>query len=92
MFCEELYDETSTLVQKYGWNNLAMTGNIYRIAWKVLCGEISEGEAIRENVKLDYQLSKRQMTWFKRNKNILWDNLDNIKADVIKCIQNEQGK
>ncbi|MBR3256821.1 tRNA (adenosine(37)-N6)-dimethylallyltransferase MiaA [Candidatus Saccharibacteria bacterium] len=92
MFCEELYDETSRLVKRYGWSNLAMTGNIYRIAWKVLCGEISEGEAIRENVKLDYQLSKRQMTWFKRNKNILWDNLDNIKADVIKCIQNEQGK
>jgi len=89
LFTQELYDETRKLVQKYGWENQAMKSNIYQFAWRYMNGEISREEAIRLNVFDDYHLAKRQMTWFRRNENILWLPLDKIKPAVIKCIQNE---
>ena len=89
LFNQELYDETKRLVEKYDWGSQAMKSNIYQFAWKFMNGEISREEAIKLNMYDDYHLAKRQMTWFKRNENILWLPLDKIKPAVIKCIQNE---
>lgn len=92
MFNDELYDETKKLVQQYGWDNKAMTSNIYQFAWRLMHGEIDREEAIRLFVIDDWHLAKRQMTWFRRNKNIVWVPLEKMKQTVIECIQNEQGK
>lgn len=92
MFNEELYAETERLVKKFGWENKAMTGDVYRFAWRYMQGEISREEAVRLNAIDDWHLAKRQLTWFKRNKNISWLPLEKVEAAVIKCIQNEQGK
>jgi len=92
MFTDELFEETKRLVDKYGWDNQAMKSDIYQFAWKLMCGEISRDEAIRLSVIDDWHLAKRQLTWFRRNDNIVWLPLDKIKPAVIKCIQNEQGK
>lgn len=92
MFTEELFEETRGLVEKYGWDSQAMKSNIYQYVWKYLQGEISLGEAKRLSFFDDYHLAKRQMTWFKRNKEIVWLPLEKIEADVLKCIQNEQRK
>ena len=89
LFNQELYNETKRLVEKYDWGSQAMKSNIYQFAWKFMNGEISREEAIKLNMYDDYHLAKRQMTWFKRNENILWLPLDKIKPAVIKCIQNE---
>ncbi len=89
MFNDELYDETKKLVQEFGWNNKAMTSNIYQFAWRLMQGEINRAEAIRLFVIDDWHLAKRQMTWFRRNKNIIWVPLEKIKQTVIECIQNE---
>ena len=89
LFIQELYDETNELVKKYGWGSQAMKSNIYQFAWRYMNGELSREEAIELNIYDDYHLAKRQMTWFKRNENILWLPLDKIKAAVIKCIQDE---
>lgn len=89
LFTQELYDETERLVKKYGWGSQAMKSNIYQFAWKYMNEEISREEAIEQNVLDDYHLAKRQMTWFKRNKNIVWLPLDKMKQYVLKCIQDE---
>lgn len=92
MFVQDLFNETSFLVEKFGWGNQAMKSNIYQFAWKYMNGEICLEEAKRLLVLDDWHLAKRQMTWFKRNKDIVWLPLEKIESAVLKCIQNEQRK
>ena len=92
MFSKELYDETENLVKKYSWDSQAMKSDIYEYAWKYLCGELSLEEAKEKCFYEDWHLAKRQMTWFKRNKNINWLKLEEVYPFVLKCIQNEQRK
>ena len=92
MFNEELYKETERSVKKYGWENKAMTSNVYQFAWRYMQGEMSREEAIKLAVTDDWHLAKRQTTWFRRNEKILWVPLEKMKQTVIECIQNEQRK
>ena len=90
MFCPGLYAETKYLVEKYGWDSGAMKSNIYEFAWKYINDELSLGEAKEQCFYEDWHLAKRQMTWFKRNKQIIWLSLEEIYPYVIKYIHNEQ--
>ncbi len=90
LFVQELYEETRDLVAHYDWSTQAMKSNIYQFAWAYLQGEISLEKAKELLIHDDWHLAKRQLTWFKRNKEIIWLPLDEIKEYVIKCIQNEQ--
>ena len=92
MFSDELYAETEWLVKKFGAEKVARLGDVYEFSWKFMQGELTREEAVRLNAIDDWHLAKRQMTWFKRNKEIVWLPLDKIETAVIKCIQNEQGK
>ncbi len=92
MFVQKLYDETRKLVAKYDWNIQPMKSNIYQFAWGYLQNEISLERAKELFILDDWHLAKRQMTWFKRNKNIVWLPLVEVKSYVIKCIQNEQRR
>ena len=89
IFVQELYDETRKLVEKYDWGIQAMKSNIYQFAWEYMCGEKSLEEAKEQFVIDDWHLAKRQITWFKRNKQIKWLPLEKVKPYVLKCIQNE---
>ena len=84
MYCPELFKETEFLVGKYGWGSQAMKSNIYEYADKYLKGELSLDEAIEQNVYRDYHLAKRQMTWFKRNKEIKWCKEGDILSEILK--------
>ena len=92
MFNQDLFNEVSELVRKYGWNNNAMTSNIYEYAWQYLQGELSLQEAITKSFYEDWHLAKRQMTWFKRNKSIDWLELDDVYSFVIKYYNNTKEK
>lgn len=92
LFVQELYDETRNLVAQYNWNIQAMKSNIYQFAWSYLQGECSLEEAKKLFVLDDWHLAKRQLTWFKRNKNINWLPLAEVESYVIKCIQDEQRR
>lgn len=92
LFVQELYDETRALEKKYSWQTQAMKSNIYQFAWSYLQGEISLERAKELFIYDDWHLAKRQMTWFKRNKNINWLELAEVEPFVLKCIQNEQGR
>lgn len=86
MFSEDLYKETRELVEKYGWGSGAMKSDIYEYAWKYLNGELSLEEAKEQCFYEDYHLAKRQLTWFKRNENIKWLELEQIYPFVLKYI------
>lgn len=88
MFCSELYKETGRLVEKYGWGSQAMKSDIYEYAWKYLQGELTLEEAKEQCFYRDWHLAKRQMTWFKRNEQILWLTLDEVCPAVLKYMQN----
>ena len=89
MFSEELYDETKKLVAKYGWGSQAMKSDIYEYAYKYLNGEMSLNGAKKKCFYEDWHLAKRQMTWFKRNREIIWLKLEEVYPFVLKCIQDE---
>lgn len=91
MFDPKLYAETKKLVQKYGWDNGAMKSNIYEYAWRYLQGELSLEAARQQCFYEDWHLAKRQITWFKRNDNIIWLPLDKVYPFVLKYIHNEQN-
>ena len=86
MFSPALYKETKKLVQDYGWDNQAMKSDIYEYAWKYIQGEISLEEAKQACFYRDWHLAKRQMTWFKRNHQIIWLKLDEVYSFVLKYI------
>ena len=83
MFRPALYCETSELVKKYGWGSQAMKSDIYEYAYKYINGELSLEDAKTKCFYEDWHLAKRQMTWFKRNKEIIWLPLDEIYPYVI---------
>lgn len=90
MFCPALYDETKKLVEAYGWGSGAMKSNIYEYVWKYLNHELTLAEAKEQCFYRDYHLAKRQMTWFKRNPEIIWLELEKVYPYVIKYMHNEQ--
>ncbi len=88
MFCKGLEDEIRKLVQTYGWNNGAMKSNIYQFIWGVLEGKLTLDEAKALFVYDDWHLAKRQLTWFKRNPDIIWLKLEKVYPYVIKYFAN----
>lgn len=84
MFTDDLYAETKKLVQKYGWDNQAMKSDIYEYAYKYMQGELTLDEAKKRCFYEDWHLAKRQLTWFKRNQEIMWLELEKIPDFVIK--------
>lgn len=92
MFCSGLIEETKTLVNKFGWDSQAMKSNVYQFVWQYLEGKIDEERAKELFVYDDWHLAKRQLTWFKRTKEIIWLPLEKICSFVIEYIQNEQRK
>lgn len=82
-FTQEIEEETVRLVEQYGWDSGAMTSNIYPIVWDMLRGKITREEAIRLFALDDWHLAKRQLTWFRRNKNIHWLKLDEAEQWIL---------
>lgn len=84
LFESGVVDEAKVLGEKYGWESEAMTGNIYRLAHQYENGEISEEEFKKLFETSDWQLAKRQLTWFKRNPFIKWLELDYAEKYLVR--------
>ncbi len=84
LFALEIEAETLLMVEKYGWDSQAMKSDIYPICWEMMRGNITRDEAIKLNAIDDWHLAKRQLTWFKRNKNIIWLPLKDCEEWIIK--------
>ncbi len=72
MIKEGVIDEIKDVSMKYGWGSEAMTGGIYKTFRPFLEGAITQEEAINNLIISDMRLVKKQLTWFKRNKDIKW--------------------
>lgn len=83
LFANGVVNEARALSNKYGWKNEAMTGNIYRSIHEFLDGTIDEAEMKTRNETADWQLAKRQITWFKRNPFITWLPLEKVGKYVL---------
>ena len=79
LFDDGVVDEAKMLGDTYGWENEAMTGNIYRLSHAYLDKLITEAELKFRNENADWQLAKRQLTWLKRNPFITWLSLEEVK-------------
>jgi tRNA dimethylallyltransferase len=66
--------EAEWLFHTYGQDAPAAAAPFFRAYQPLICGDqISAIEECRErDVVLNRQLAKRQLTWFKRNKQIVW--------------------
>lgn len=81
-----LFEETRLAVERYGWDAPGLSGNIYRLVRQIEAGQMSHEEAIEKFVTLDWQLAKRQMTWFHRNPDIVWLEFDQVAAFIDRSL------
>ena len=72
-FKRGLLKEVQNLHKKgLSWKRMAEIGLEYKIVSLFLQNEISKPEMIQRMQTETWQYAKRQMTWFKRDKNIVW--------------------
>jgi tRNA dimethylallyltransferase len=72
MFEDGLVDEVSSLIKKYSSNCKPFDAIGYREIIDYLKEKISLTEAIEQMDKNTRHYARRQMTWFRRNKQIKW--------------------
>jgi tRNA dimethylallyltransferase len=82
IFTPGVFDEARRLAEQYGWNNEAMTGNIYPILKSYFDGELSLEKAKEVFFFDDWHLARRQMTWWRRNKFITWLSLEGVEKEL----------
>lgn len=80
-----LEKETLALIkQKYGWNLPSMSSIGYKQMGDLIEGRSSKETAVEDIKQATHKYAKRQMTWFKRDKRIVWiDGDDAKKADQL---------
>lgn len=89
LFVHGVVEEATLLGKKYGWNNEAMTGNIYRLAKSYLDKEIDLEEYKEKITTADWRLAKRQLTWLRRNPFIEWHTLTEARDRIKAILANE---
>ena len=76
-------EEYKKVAAEYDADSQAMKSNIYPIIRDMLDDKITREEAIDLFVLDDWHLAKRQLTWFKRNSNIIWLPLDEAREFLL---------
>jgi tRNA dimethylallyltransferase len=72
MFEQGLVEETEQLIADYGEDLRPLTSLGYRQATQILRGEIRFDEAVASAQQGHRNYAKRQMTWFRREPDVLW--------------------
>ncbi len=78
MFADGLVDEVRDLINDYGEPPAKLDAIGYPIIARLINGGINEEEAKLLFVQAHWQYARRQKSWFKRNKNIVW--FQDVKA------------
>lgn len=82
MLDDGLIDETRNLVAKYGADCEPLRKNLYGEVQAYLRNELTMDELIERMVIVDRRLAKKQMTWFRRNPQIEWLDLENAALHI----------
>jgi tRNA dimethylallyltransferase len=84
MMSEGLLSEVKNLVKSKELNALQTVG--YRELFSYYNGDISLAFAVEEIKKNTRRFAKRQLTWFKRNKETKWFDYETDRKEIIKFI------
>lgn len=84
-----LLEEVKSLVdKKYNWELASMSGIGYRQFREYFEGKISLEEAVAQLKKDTKKYAKRQMTWFRRDKDIVWvRDYGEVEAMVVNFLE-----
>ena len=78
-----LIEEVENLLKKYNEFPTAMQGLGYKEVVEYLQNEITKDEMIEKIKQESRRYAKRQLTWFRKNKQTIWiDGLKNIEYNV----------
>jgi len=72
MINEGVMKEALEASSTFGWDAPGLSGNIYRAIRRFVELELSEDQLKAESIKKDFDLAKRQVTWFKRRESTHW--------------------
>lgn len=86
MWRSGLVEEALRGSEQYGWNSVAMSGNAYRVVKEYSEGLCDEMTAIQRIATRDMQLAKRQRTWLRRNKHIMWLECDEAYTYIAQIL------
>lgn len=82
MIEQGLVEEVKGLIEKgYGRNLVSMQGLGYKEIYSYLQGEVSLSEAIYILKRDTRHFAKRQLTWFKREQDVVWVDKDKLLTD-----------
>lgn len=82
-------EEARRLYERYG-KTKALLAPGYRAAAAYLEGAGDLEEVERQFVRNDYQLARRQLTWFRRNKSIQWVNYPSQAVELVTTFLNKK--
>ena len=89
MFAQGLVEEVQRLKTKvYDADIPALQALGYKETLRHLGGEFDLEECIRKVKKNTRNFAKRQLTYFRKNKNIIWFTLDQDRDSLFTCIDN----
>lgn len=86
MIEQGLVQEVESIIKKYKGFPTAMQALGYKEVYEYLKGEVNEEEMIEKIKRESRRYAKRQITWFKRNENIIWLDGLNDRQNNIKII------
>ena len=88
MLEQGLVDEVKNLIDKYKLtaDMVSMQGLGYKEIYSYLMGEISLDEAVYILKRDTRHVAKRQLTWFRREKDVTWVDKDVYDTDE-KCLE-----
>lgn len=72
MFQQGIIEETKRLLEVYSVELAAFKANLYAVVIDYLAGKIDLETAKTQAFYRDWSLVRRQLTWFRRNPNIIW--------------------
>ncbi len=72
MFDDGLEEETRSLLEKYGATARPLSALGYKQAVALLRGEIDRKTAVQTAQQAHRNYAKRQMTWFRREPDVIW--------------------
>lgn len=89
MINQGLIEEVKGILEKYKEFPTAMQGLGYKEVVQYLNNEISKDEMIELIKKESRHYAKRQLTWFRKNKETIWINGEKTVQENIKIIMNK---
>lgn len=90
MMVQGYLSELRELVTKFGWDAPGLQSTSYRAFKYYINGVATLDESIAAFHRNDYQLARRQLTWFRRNKSIHWVNKQIEVVDFLTTILNKK--